>query len=124
MAKVLVIDDDRGIRHLLYLLLSHKGYHVLLAENGQKGLDLFRQEHPDVIVLDLNMPEMDGMTVLGHVRSANSHQLVIIYSGAWTRKMEQLIRTLGIAETVSKQAPLYCLEEAVQRALKSLEPAR
>ena len=46
MAKILVIDDDRGIRHLLDTLLRHKGYDVLLAENGQTGLELFRQERP------------------------------------------------------------------------------
>ena len=82
MAKILVIDDDRGIRHLLDTLLRYKGYSVLLAENGQRGLELFRQERPDVIVLDLKMPEMDGLTVLRHVRSLNLTQPVIIYSGA------------------------------------------
>ena len=42
MAKILVIDDDQGIRHLLDTFLRHKGYEVLLAENGQNGLNLFR----------------------------------------------------------------------------------
>ena len=46
MAKILVIDDDRGVRHLLEALLTHKGYYVLLAENGEKGLELFRQARP------------------------------------------------------------------------------
>jgi CheY-like chemotaxis protein len=78
MAKILVIDDDRGIRHLLDALLRHKGYHVLLAKNGQRGLELYRRERPDVIVLDLKMPEMDGLTVLRHVRSLNLTQPIII----------------------------------------------
>ena len=121
MAKILVIDDDRGIRHLLDTLLRHKGYHVLLAENGQTGLELFRQERPDVIVLDLKMPEMDGLTVLRHIRSLNIHQPVIIYSGAWTSKTDQQIRALGITETVTKDRSLDHLEEAVKRALKSLD---
>jgi CheY-like chemotaxis protein len=64
MAKILVIEDDRGIRNLLEALLSHKGYRVLLAENGEKGFELLRQARPDVILLDLKMPEMDGLTVL------------------------------------------------------------
>lgn len=122
MAKILVIDDDRGIRQLLDTLLRHKGYDVLLAENGQKGLELFRQERPDVIVLDLKMPEMDGLTVLRHVRSLNLNQPVIIYSGAWTPKTEQQVRALGITETVTKEAPLHRLEEAVQRALNPPDP--
>ena len=46
MAKILVIDDDRGIRHLLDSVLSDKGYSVLLAESGPKGIELFHQERP------------------------------------------------------------------------------
>ena len=71
MAKILVIDDEQGIRDLLDTLLSRKGYDVLLAENGQKGLEIFRRERPDVMVLDLKMAGMDGLTVLRQVRSLN-----------------------------------------------------
>ncbi|MEO7863167.1 MAG: response regulator [Nitrospirales bacterium] len=106
MAKILVIDDDRGIRDLLNAVLSHRGYHVLLAESGQKGLELYRQERPDVIVLDLKMPEMDGLTVLRHVRSLNIHQSIIMYSGAYTPKSEDQILALGITEMVTKDGSL------------------
>ena len=122
MAKILVIDDDRGIRHLIDIVLRHKGYHVLLAENGQRGLELFRQERPDVIVLDLKMPEMDGLTVLRHVRKLNLTQPVIMYSGAYTPKAEQQIRALGITEMIKKDCSLDYLEEALKRALKSSDP--
>ena len=59
MAKILVIDDELGIRNLLDTLLRRKGYDVILADGGRKGLELFRREHPDVVVLDLKMPEME-----------------------------------------------------------------
>jgi len=74
MAKVLVIDDEQGIRSLLDMLLSRKGYGVVLADGGRKGLELFRRERPDVIVLDLNRPEMDGVAVLQQVRNLNPDQ--------------------------------------------------
>jgi CheY-like chemotaxis protein len=122
MAKILVIDDDRGIRHLIDIVLRHKGYNVLLAENGQRGLELFCQERPDVIVLDLKMPEMDGLTVLRHVRKLNLTQPVIMYSGAYTPKTEQQIRALGITEMIKKDCSLDHLEEALKRALKSPGP--
>ena len=67
MAKILVIDDEPGIRDLLDTLLRRKGYDVVLAESGQKGLDLFRRERPDVIVLDLKMPGMDGPVSYTHL---------------------------------------------------------
>ncbi len=74
MSKILVIDDEEGFRGLLDTLLSRKGYEVVLASNGQKGLELFRRERPDVIVLDLKRPGMNGLTVLQQVRQINSNR--------------------------------------------------
>ena len=119
---ILVIDNNPGDRHLIDTILRHKGYEVLLAENGQNGLELFRREHPDVIVLDLKLEEMDGLTVLRHIRSLNRNQRVIIYSGACDLKTEQEILALGITEMIKKSCSLDHLEEALQHALKSAEP--
>ena len=64
MSKILVIDDEQGIRHLLHTLLRRKGYDVILADSGEKGLEVFRRERPDVVVLDLKIPGINGLTVL------------------------------------------------------------
>jgi DNA-binding response OmpR family regulator len=88
MAKVLVIDDEQGIRSLLDTILSRKGYNVVLADGGRKGMELFRRERPDIIVLELNMPEMDGIAVLQQVRSLNPDQPIIILTGAGTPEKE------------------------------------
>src|SRR5205085_12054358 len=100
------IDNNRGDRHLIDLVFRYKGYGVLLAENGQNGLDLLRRERPDVIVLDLKMEKMDGVTVLRHIRRLNLTQRVIIYSGACDPKTEQQIRALGISEMIKKSCSL------------------
>ena len=118
MAKILVIDDDRGIRHLLDALLRHKGYHVLLADNGQTGLELFRQERPYVIVLDLKMPDMDGLTLLSHVRSLNIHQPVIIYSGAWTSN-DPIVTCVGFEARSMAWEP-EVVEKPTQRRVEPL----
>ena len=102
MPKILVIDDEQGIRNLLDTLLSRKGYEVVLASNGQKGLELFRRERPDVVVLDLKMPEMNGLTVLQQVRQLNPAQPVVILTGAGTAEAEQQVRALGVTEFVEK----------------------
>jgi CheY-like chemotaxis protein len=122
VAKILVIDDDRGIRHLLDVHLRQKGYDVLLADNGPRGLELFRQEKPDVIVLDLKMPDMDGLTVLQRVRSLNLDQSVIIFTGACTPKAEQQIRALGVTEIVKKDFSEDRLGQALKRVLKTAHP--
>ena len=123
MAKVLVIDDEQGIRSLLDTLLSRKGYDVVLADGGRKGLELFRRERPDVIVLDLNMPEMDGVAVLQQVRSLNPDQPVIILTGAGTPEKEQRVHALGVSEFVEKEFSLHRLGDALKRVLKTPAPA-
>ena len=126
MAKILVIDDDQGILRLLDTLLRRKGYDVVLAENGRKGLELFRREHPDVIVLDLKMPEMDGLTVLQQVRGLKFGQPVIIFTGASTPETEQQVRALGVTEIVGKEVSLDRLEDSLKRLLspQTLSQAR
>jgi CheY-like chemotaxis protein len=119
---ILVIDNNRGDRHLIDTIFRHKGYEVLLAENGEKGLELFRQEHPDVIILDLKLDEVDGLTVLRNVRSFNPSQRVIIYSGSCDPKTEQQLLAFGITEMVKKGCSLDHLEEALQHALMSSDP--
>jgi len=65
MAKILVVDDDSSIRDLLEALLTHRGHHVVTAGDGKAGLLAAQQEKPDLIILDVMMPEMDGFTVSG-----------------------------------------------------------
>ncbi len=122
MAKVLVIDDEQGIRALLDTLLRRKGYDVIVAESGQKGLECFRRERPDVIVLDLKMPEMDGLTVLRQVRSLDPIMPVIILTGAGTAETEQRVRALGVTEYVEKEFSLHLLGDALKRLLKTPNP--
>ena len=123
MSKILVIDDEQSIRDLLDRLLRRKGYDVVLAESGRKGLDLFRRERPDVIVLDLKMPEMDGLTVLRQIRSLNRSQPVIVLTGSRTAEMEQQVRALGVTEYIAKGFSLHLLGDALKRLLKTPDRA-
>ena len=123
MAKILVIDDEQSIRDLLDTLLCRKGYDVVLAESGRKGLEVFRRERPDVVVLDLKMPGMEGLAVLQQVRSLNPKQPVIILTGAGTPETEQQIRALGVTEYVEKEFSLHLLGDSLKRLLKTPDPA-
>jgi DNA-binding NtrC family response regulator len=117
MSKILVIDDEPGIRSLLDTLLSRKGYDVILAEGGRKGLELFRRECPDVVVLDLKMPEMDGMAVLQQIHKLNPGQPVIILTGAGLQGVEEQLRGCGVSEYVEKEFSLHRLGDALKRTL-------
>ena len=81
--------------------------------NGER----FTAGGPDVVVLDLKMPEMDGVTVLQQIRSLNFDQPVIILTGAATPEMEQQVRALGVTEFVEKEFSFHHLGDALNRVL-------
>lgn len=60
--SILIVDDDIGIRMLLSKFLQREGFKTLLAEDGLEGLELAKKNHPDLIILDVVMPRMDGLT--------------------------------------------------------------
>src|SRR5882757_6772406 len=65
MAKILVVDDDNSVVIVLQHLLTRAGYTVCVAYDGKEGLATAREENPDLIILDLMMPEIDGITASG-----------------------------------------------------------
>lgn len=72
MKKILVIEDELAYSKLLGVQLTQKGYEVLLADDGEKGLALIKKEKPDLVLLDIRMPKMDGMTMLDLLRKDES----------------------------------------------------
>jgi DNA-binding NtrC family response regulator len=123
MTKILIIDDEQGIRDLLDTLLRRKGYDVVVAENGREGLKVFRRERPDVVVLDLKMPVMDGLTVLQEIRTLDPTKPVIILTGAGTPEAEQQARALGVTEFVEKEFSLHRLGDSLKRLLNDPVPS-
>lgn len=65
MAKILVVDDDKSIVQLIEFILRREGHTVIVAHNGTEGVAQAKAEHPDLIILDVMMPEMDGFSVSG-----------------------------------------------------------
>lgn len=67
MAKVLIVDDAEFLRVRLTKILSTEGYEVFQAENGVKAVATYQESHPDVVLMDVTMPEMDGLTALKEI---------------------------------------------------------
>jgi len=116
MGRILVIDDEPGIRSLLSAILERKGFEVILADSGEKGLSLFRRERPDVTILDLKMPEMDGLAVLKALRAVNQEALVVIFTGA-ASEMEEEVRALGGVTFIRKEFSFHRLGDTLKRLL-------
>lgn len=85
MTTLLVIDDDRLHCDLLQVALSRHGYRVSTATSGREGVAIFRQLRPVVTLLDLRMPEMDGLAVLKEIRTYDPRAGVIILGGVLPR---------------------------------------
>ncbi len=96
---ICIIDDDPDILTMYRLRFEQDGYFVLVAVNGETGLTLVRSAHPDVIILDIHMPEMDGIGVLNELNTdpALAGIPVIILSNNNSDQMFQKISDLGTA---------------------------
>jgi two-component system KDP operon response regulator KdpE len=78
MSKVLVIEDEAPLRRALRIFLEAHDYAVVLAASGQEGLDLAAHEHPDVVILDLGLPDMDGVRVAAALRGWSAVPIVVL----------------------------------------------
>ena len=120
--KVLTVDDDEFVREILAAYLEDSGYEVLQAENGRLGLETFRREKPDLVMLDLRMPEMDGLEVLGYITKESPDTPVILVSGMGTIGDAIKALKLGAWDYIAK--PIHdmgVLEHAVNKALERSE---
>lgn len=89
MKKILLIDDDLKNSMLLKRFIETEGYEVVYASNGKVGLELYRDIHPDLILLDINMPEMNGFEVAQTIR-ASDRRVIIFFLTDRTDKVDRL----------------------------------
>jgi len=117
MAKILIVDDEPSFCELLKTLLKSHGHEALTAYTGQDALDSFMQCRPHFTLLDLRMPEMDGLEVLKKIRAVDPKAAVMILTAWGTDEMEQqamkkyvvgfaLGLGMGIAVTALAVSPL------------------
>lgn len=91
MTRILVVDDEESIRNVVVAYLQADGYTVLTAEDGRKGLELFRQHQPELVILDIMLPGMDGLKVLQHIREESEVYVLML-----TARSEETDRVTGL----------------------------
>lgn len=120
--RILVVDDDAAVRDSLELYLTQSGYQVMTAADGSAGLELMQQHQPDVVLCDLRMPHVDGMSVLKELSRRAEDTPVIVISGAG--EMADVVEALRLGARdyfIKPLADMGVLEHAIER---SLEEAR
>lgn len=102
LKKILIVDDDADIMEMLNAMLEGQGWHVLNAASGEQALRILREEHPDLVLLDIMMPRMNGIEVLREARRVAPGMRVIMTTaygdvGSYLESMD-----LGACEYLNK----------------------
>ncbi len=104
--KIVIVEDDVAMREIVVHKLSTSGFAVKEAEDGQEGLDLIISEKPDIVLLDLMLPEMDGFQVLEKLRKHEDPKVaatpVIILSNLWSNKDILKTKALNVSAYLVK----------------------
>lgn len=121
MSKILVIDDEKSICETLELYLTEEGYEVYTANTGTEGLNKAVEISPDLIILDIRLPDIDGFTVLEDLKEEHDTAKVIMITAY--HDMETTIRAMkeGAFDYIHKPINIDELDIAIQKALKSSE---
>lgn len=117
MARILLIDDERLICDMLRTVFTQRKHEVFTALEGGEGLALFAAQRPDVTLLDLRMPELNGIEVLREIRKIDPLAAVMVLTGWGSDDMEGEARALGVSDFVCKGLSLEMLVSAVDRVL-------
>ncbi|SDW40088.1 two-component system, response regulator, stage 0 sporulation protein F [Marininema mesophilum] len=115
--KVLVVDDQFGIRVLLKEVFSREGFQVLQAANGNVALEIIQTEDPDLILLDMKMPGMDGLELLRHLRQEGLSPRVIMMTAYGELDMVKEASKLGALAHFTKPFDIEELRAEVLRQL-------
>jgi two-component system response regulator AtoC len=123
MRSILVIDDDPLIRKTLSSHLTKEGYEVLQAENGEEGFQKYEENFPDLVILDIRLPDMDGLEVLSKIKDKNRDAYIIIMTAYDDMKTTVEAIKLGAFEYLVKPLDYVELDLTIDKAfqIRSLE---
>ncbi|HXB70899.1 MAG TPA: response regulator [Candidatus Acidoferrales bacterium] len=113
--RILVVDDDPQVRELIAVLLESAGYNVSRAESGTEALESLRRDRFHVMVLDLEMPDLDGFDVLKVTRTEFAHLKVLVVSGYLDGALLKAAECLGAAASLNKSQASHSLVKIVGR---------
>lgn len=111
--KIMVVDDDDGVRDVIRDFLKKKGYRVITAANGEEALEKLKKEKPLIVLLDINLPGMDGLMVLKRLMKIDERFGVIMITGVKNQDVFEEAKKLGAFEYIVKPFDLNYLETSI-----------
>ena len=122
--KILVVDDEESMRYFLNRSLKRKGFEVQTVESGEEALEAVKTSPPDLILLDLHLPGLDGIEVLRELRRRDTLPLVLLMTGFGTVERALDAMREGAADFITKPFKTEALLEKIEEALGKAAPAR
>lgn len=121
MARILVVDDEAQIRLLVQEMLKREGHEVMEASDGKQGSQLYREHRPDLVILDLIMPDQEGLETIRELKQDFPEVKIIAMSGGGHGGAEDYLRlakAFGARETLVKPFSLEEMVGAVREVLR------
>jgi YesN/AraC family two-component response regulator len=115
--SILVTEDDKIVRNLLAAIITKKftNVTVYLAENGRVGLELFKCHRPQIVITDINMPEMDGLQMVNAIRSIEAETKILVVTAYDTSDYCKKFDKIGIEDYIVKPIAFKRLFAAIER---------
>ena len=117
--KILLVDDEPGIQMVISARLEAEGYEVLIAKDGQEGLDLARSESPDIVLLDIMLPKLDGYKVCRMLKFDKTFESIpiVMFSAKGADADKKLAEQVGADAYIVKPFDMNLFTQTVQRLL-------
>ena len=113
MRKILVVDDEFEIVRLLHKFLSTKGYDVFTATSGAEAVEIVKKERPQIVLLDIIMPRMNGLEALQEIKKVDPEIGVIMVTAVMDEEMAKQAVDMGAYDYITKPIDLKYLETTV-----------
>ena len=117
MKKILLVEDEDSLRILYGMELSEMGYEIILAKDGQKAIEKFSQGNPDLVIMDLKLPDMDGLDVICRILEGNPNVPVIINTAYSDYRADFM--SWAAREYIVKSSDLTELKNAITAVLEA-----
>jgi len=117
MLKVLVIDDDEMVLALVQKILTMEGFEALTTADGPQGLTIYKERRPDMVLLDLALPGMNGLEVLRRIRQLDPEARVIVVTGSGSNESAEVALKYGAYDFVRKPVDYADFVRRIKAAL-------
>ena len=122
--KILVVDDNKETCDILTKTFAEEGYQMFSALSGRLALDTVKKKKPELVLLDIKMPKMDGIEVLKRIKKIDKDLVVVMITGYGALDTAKEAMTLGAYDYITKPFDLDFIKAVVRDALSEMKPKR